>query len=119
MCSGIELMVYQRVFRDCPISGCGEKYLVILANHLADDHQLEYIQRRQDLQEAKLQSKVKVVVKERKADNLRKNMVQPLAVAPVMRDEMTRIHVLMFISFLNLFSINTVRTKIKVRVFYK
>ena len=119
MCSVIELMVYQRVFRDCPISSCGAKYLVILANHFADDHQSDYIQRRQDLQEAKLQPKVKVVVKERKADNLRKNIVQPLAVAPVMRYEMTRIHVLMFISFLNLFSINTVRTKIKVTVFYK
>ena len=55
MCSLIELMVYQRVFRDCPISGCGAKYLVILPDHLADDHQLDYIQRRQDLQEAKLQ----------------------------------------------------------------
>ena len=48
MCSVIEPMVYQRVFRDCPISGCGAKYLVILANHLADDHQLDYIRRRQD-----------------------------------------------------------------------
>ena len=40
-------------------------------------------------------------------------------IAPVMRYEMTLAHVLMFISFLNLTSINTVRTKIKVRVFYK
>ena len=39
-------------------------------------------------------------------------------IAPVMRYEMTLVHVLMFISFLNLTSINTVRTKIKVRVFY-
>ena len=30
-----------------------------------------------------------------------------------------KVHVLMFISFLNLTSIKTVRTKIKVRVFYK
>ena len=37
-------------------------------------------------------------------------------IAPVMRYEMTQVHVLMFISFLNL---NTVRTKIKERVFYK
>ena len=44
---------------------------------------------------------------------------QVLTVAPVMRYEMTLVHVLMFISFLNLTSINTVRTKIKVRVFYK
>ena len=39
-------------------------------------------------------------------------------IVPVMRYEMTLVHVLMFISFLNLTSINTVRTKIKVRVFY-
>ena len=40
-------------------------------------------------------------------------------IAPVMRYEMTLAHVLMFISFLNLTSTNTVRAKIKVRVFYK
>ena len=40
-------------------------------------------------------------------------------IAPVMRYEMTLVHVLMFISFLKLTSTNTVRTKIKVRVFYK
>ena len=38
-----------------------------------------------------------------------------LTIAPVMRYEMTLVHVLMFISFLNLTSINTLRTKIKVR----
>ena len=36
--------------------------LVRLANHLADGHQLDHIQRRQYLQEAELQPKVKVVV---------------------------------------------------------
>ena len=45
------------------------KYLVRLANHLADVHQLDHIQRRQYLQEAKLQRKVKVVVYESEADN--------------------------------------------------
>ena len=45
--------------------------------------------------------------------------INDLVIAPVMRYEMTLVHVLMFISFLNLTSINTVRTKIKVRVFYK
>ena len=55
-------MVYTRVCRNCPISWCGTKYLVRLANHLADVHQLDHIQRRQYLQEAKLQPKVKVVV---------------------------------------------------------
>ena len=66
-------MVYKRVCRNCPISWCGAKYLVRLANHLADVHQLDHIQRRQYLQEAKLQPKVKVVVYESEADNSGKN----------------------------------------------
>ena len=66
-------MVYKRVCRKCPISSCGAKYLVRLANHLADVHQLDHIQRRQYLQEAKLQPKVKVVVYESEADNSGKN----------------------------------------------
>ena len=64
-------MVYKRVCRNCPISSCGAKYLVRLANHLTD--QLDHIQRRQYLQEAKLQPKVKVVVYESEADNSGKN----------------------------------------------
>ena len=66
-------MVYKRVCRNCPISSCGAKYLVRLANHLADVHQLDHIQRRQYLQEAKLQPKVKVVVYESEADDSGKN----------------------------------------------
>ena len=66
-------MVYKRVCRNCPISSCGAKYLVKLANHLADVHQLDHIQRRQYLQEAKLQPKVKVVIYESEADNAEKN----------------------------------------------
>ena len=66
-------MVYTRVCRNCPVSSCGAKYLVRLANHLADVHQLDHIQRRQYLQEAKLQPKVKVVVYESEADNSGKN----------------------------------------------
>ena len=62
-------VVYKRVCRNCPISSCGAKYLVRVANHLADVHQLDHIQRRQYLQEAKLQPKVKVVVYESEADN--------------------------------------------------
>ena len=62
-------MVYKKVCGNCPISSCGAKYLVRLANHLADVHQLDHIQRRQYLQEAKLQPKVKVVVYESEADN--------------------------------------------------
>ena len=57
-------MVYKRVRRNCPISSSGARYLVRLANHLADVHQLEHLQRRQYLQEAKLQPKVEVVVYE-------------------------------------------------------
>ena len=66
-------MEYKRVCGNCPISSCGAKYLVILANHLADVHQLDHIQRRQYLQEAKLQPKVKVVVYESEANNSGKN----------------------------------------------
>ena len=69
-------MVYKRVCRNCPISSCGAKYLVRLANHLADVHQLDHIQRRQYLQEAKLQPKVKVVVYESEADNSAKKITQ-------------------------------------------
>ena len=52
----------KRVCRDCPVPGCGAKYLVRLANHLADVHLLDIEQRRKYLQEAKLQPKVKFVV---------------------------------------------------------
>ena len=38
------------------------------------------------------------------------------SIAPVMRHEMKRVHGLMFISFLNLSSIDTVRTKIEARL---
>ena len=55
-------MVYKRVCRDCPIEGCGAKYLVRLANHLANVHKLDHTQRRKYLQEATLQPKVKVVI---------------------------------------------------------
>ncbi len=56
-------MVYKRVCRDCPIEGCGAKYLVKLSNHLTDVHQLyDPIERRKYLQEAKLQPKVKFVI---------------------------------------------------------
>ena len=66
-------MVYKRVCRKCPLSSCGAKYLVRLANHLAGVHQLDHIQQRQYLQEAKLQPNVKVVVCESEADNSGKN----------------------------------------------
>ena len=66
-------IISKRVGRNCPILSCGAKYLVILATHLVDVHQLDHIQRRQYLQEAKLQPKVKVVVYESEADNSGKN----------------------------------------------
>ena len=62
-------MISKRFCRNCPISSCAAKYLVRLATRLADVHQLDHIQRRQYLQEAKLQPKVKVVVYETEADN--------------------------------------------------
>ena len=68
-------MVYKRFCRNCPISSCGAKYLVTLANHLADVRQLDHIQRRQYLQETKLQPKVKVVVYESEADNSVKKQI--------------------------------------------
>ena len=73
-------MVYKRVCRNCAISSCRAKYLVRLASHLADVHQLDHIQRRQYLQEAKLQPKVKVVVYESEADNSGKITQQVLAI---------------------------------------
>ena len=66
-------MVYKRVCRNCPISSCGANFLVRLANHFADVHQLDHIQRRQYLQEAKLQPKLAVVVYVSEADNFGKN----------------------------------------------
>ena len=41
-------MVYKRVRRDRPIPGYSAKYLVRLANHLADVHQLDYTQHSED-----------------------------------------------------------------------
>ena len=62
-------MVYKRVCRNCPISSSGAKDRVSVAHNLADVHQLDNIQQRQYLQEAKLQPKAKVVVYESEADN--------------------------------------------------
>ena len=50
-----------RVCRDCPITGCGAKYLVKLSNHLADVHLLDCEERRKYLQQARLQPKIKVI----------------------------------------------------------
>ena len=58
----------KRVCRHCPIAECGAKYLVRLANHLADVHLLDINQRRKYLQEAKLQPKTKFVVYQNTTD---------------------------------------------------
>jgi len=50
-----------RVCRDCPVPGCGAKYLVKLSNHLTDVHLMDHIQRLNLLQKAKLQPKVKII----------------------------------------------------------
>ena len=50
------------VCRDCPIPNCGAKYLVRLSNHLTDVHGLDFINRRQWFQVAKLQPKVRVMI---------------------------------------------------------
>ena len=52
----------KRVCRDCTILNCGAKYLVKLSDHLRDVHELDYINRRKWLQEAKLQPKVRVMI---------------------------------------------------------
>ena len=51
-----------RVCRDCPIPNCGAKYLVKSSNHLTDVHELDYINRRKWIQEAKLQPKVRMMI---------------------------------------------------------
>lgn len=41
--------------KNCPVPNCGSKYLVKLSNHLAQVHELSPNERKQYLQEAKLQ----------------------------------------------------------------
>ena len=43
----------KRVCRDCPVPNCGAKFLVKLSNHLTDVHELDYINQRKWIQEAK------------------------------------------------------------------
>ena len=67
----------KRICRDCPVPNCGAKYLVRLANHLADVHLLDIAQRRKYLQEAKLQPKVKVIVYQNTSDNKKAKINTP------------------------------------------
>ena len=55
--------------RDCPVPDCGAKYLVRLANHLANVHMLDIDQRRKYLQEAKHHPIVKRVAYKSAATN--------------------------------------------------
>ena len=70
LCSVIELLT--RFVETVRFQVVGQSIACQIANHLADVHQLDNRQRRQYLQEARLQPKVKVVVYESKADNSRK-----------------------------------------------
>ena len=46
----------KRVCRHCPIPGCHSKFLVRLANHLTQVHELSELERKYWLQFAKLQN---------------------------------------------------------------
>ena len=62
--------------RDCPVPDCGAKYLVRLANHLANVHMLDIDQRRKYLQEAKRHPIVKrVAYKSAATDEINDNLL--------------------------------------------
>ena len=63
--------------RDCPVPDCGAKYLVRLANHLANVHMLDIDQRMKYLQEAKRHPVVKRVANKSTAtDEINDNLLQ-------------------------------------------
>jgi len=57
-----------RKCKHCPIPGCGSKFLVRLANHLSQVHELTDIERKYWLQFAKLQTTNMVRVYEKEAE---------------------------------------------------
>ena len=61
----------RRKCKHCPIPGCGSKYLVRLANHLTQAHELTELERKYWLQFAKLQNTNAIPV-------LRQNDYQPI-----------------------------------------
>ena len=75
LCSSIELSTwFTREFAETVLfHRVGRSALSDYSSHLADVHQLDHIQRRQYLQEAKLQPKVKVVEYESEANNSGRN----------------------------------------------
>ena len=62
--------------RDCPVPDCGAKYLVRLANYLANVHMLDIDQRRKYLQEAKRHPIVKGVAYKSAATDEINNLLQ-------------------------------------------
>ena len=63
--------------RDCPVPDCGAKYLVRLANYLANVHMLDIDQRRKYLQKAKRHPIVKrVAYKSAATDEINDNLLQ-------------------------------------------
>ena len=63
--------------RNCPVPDCGAKYLVRLANHLANVHMLDIDQRRKYLQEAKRHPIVKrVAYKSAAMDEINDSLLQ-------------------------------------------
>ena len=58
----------KRVCRHCPIPGCHSNFLVRLANHLTQVHDLSEIQRKYWLQFAKLQNTNAIRVYDKEAE---------------------------------------------------
>ena len=62
------LFSWNQTFTDCPIPGCGSKFLVGLADHLTRVHELLGIERKYWLQFSKLQNTNVVRVYEKEAE---------------------------------------------------
>ena len=58
----------RRKCKHCPIPGCGSKFLVPLANHLNQVHELSELERKYWLQFAKLQPTNMIHVYEKEAE---------------------------------------------------
>ena len=58
----------KRVCRYCPVPGCHSKFLVRLANHLTQVHELSEIERKYWLQFAKLQNTNAIRVYDKEAE---------------------------------------------------
>ena len=61
-------IIGKRVCRHCPIPGCHSNFLVQLANHLAQVHELSEIQRKYWLQFVKLQNTNAIRVYDKEAE---------------------------------------------------